>query len=178
LAEISSTRTGVADLKKKGFRTEFGAVYEHSPWVADAVFEKNAGIADGGTDADALIKCFESEFMAASRDLQLATLRAHPELACALDDREQLTTDSIAEQTGVGLDLCSEAEFAEFGRLNAAYSEKFGFPFIIAVKGRSRLQILNIFRMRLQNDAVLEFQSALYQVCRIARFRIEGILSD
>ena len=163
-------------VNKVGFRATFGSVYEHSPWVADAVFEKGTGTAPTYSGADALAGQFEKIFMDASRDQQLATLRAHPELACALDEREQLTAESMAEQSGAGLDLCSEAEFAEFGRLNAAYSEKFGFPFIIAVKGRSRLKILNIFRMRLQNDAVLEFQSALYQVCRIARFRIEGIL--
>ena len=165
-------------MNKSDFRIKFGSVYEHSPWVANAVFEKNADMSSGDTGADALIDNFEAAFMAASRDQQLATLRAHPELACALDERVQLTADSMAEQAGAGLDLCSEAEFAEFGRLNAAYSEKFGFPFIIAVKGRSRQKILNIFRMRLQNDAVLEFQSALHQVCWIARFRIEDILND
>lgn len=146
--------------------------------MAEAVFEKSAEVASGDTSAAELIDCFETVFMAASRDRQLATLRAHPELACALGQQEQLTADSIAEQAGAGLDECSEAEFAEFGRLNAAYSEKFDFPFIIAVKGRSRHQILNIFRLRLQNDAVLEFQSALYQVCRIAAFRIRDILND
>jgi OHCU decarboxylase len=165
-------------MNKARFRSKFGSVYEHSPWVADAVFEKSMDMAPGYTDAAALNNCFKSVFMASSRDQQLATLRAHPELACALDDRDQLTSDSAAEQSGAGLDQCSEAEFAEFGRLNAAYSEKFGFPFIIAVKGRSRQKILNLFRMRLQNDAVLEFQTALYQVCRIAQFRIEGILGD
>ena len=165
-------------MNKTGFQTKFGSVYEHSPWVAEAVFETTPGMASSDTSAADLIDCFESIFMGASRDQQLATLRAHPELACALDQREHLTADSVAEQAGAGLDLCSEAEFAEFGRLNAAYSEKFGFPFIIAVKGRSRLQILNIFRLRLKNDAVLEYQSALYQVCRIAASRIRDILND
>jgi OHCU decarboxylase len=162
-------------VNKVDFREKFGSVYEHSPWVADAVFNKNGKLA---TDTEVLIGSFKSVFMEASRDQQLATLRAHPQLACALDDRDHLTDNSVAEQSDAGLDLCSEVEFAEFGRLNAAYSEKFGFPFIIAVKGRSRLKILQIFRMRLQNDAVLEYKSALYQVCRIAQFRIEGILGD
>lgn len=165
-------------MNKTKFNDKFGSVFEHSTWVADAVFEKNGDMTDGDTDADKMLNCFVSEFMAASRDQQLTTLRAHPELACSVDERVYLTAESIIEQTGAGLDLCSEAEFAEFGRLNTAYREKFGFPFIIAVKGRSRLQILTIFRMRLKNDAVLEYQSALYQVCRIAKFRIEDLLSD
>jgi OHCU decarboxylase len=164
-------------MKKARFRDQFGSVFEHSAWVADAVFENNVEMTSSDPDADVLMKCFVSEFMAASRDLQLATLRSHPELACSLDDRTYLTTDSMLEQTGAGLDLCSETEFAEFGRLNTAYSEKFGFPFIIAVRGRGRQQILTIFKMRLQNDAVFEFQTALYQVCRIAKFRIADILN-
>jgi len=164
-------------MKQAGFLEKFGSVYEHSSWVAEAVFELSADMASADTDTSTVVASFESVFMAASRDQQLATLRAHPELACAVDQRDQLTLDSAAEQSDAGLDLCSEAEFAEFTRLNTAYSEKFGFPFIIAVKGRTRLKILNIFRMRLQNDAVLEFQTALFQVCRIAQFRIEAILN-
>ena len=164
-------------MKKSDFRDKFGSVFEHSAWVADAVFENNVDMTSADTDADLLLNCFVSAFMAASRDLQLATLRAHPQLACSLDEREYLTADSVLEQTGAGLDMCTEIEFAEFERLNADYSEKFGFPFIVAVKGRGRLQILNIFRLRLKNDAVLEFQSALYQVCQIAKFRIKDILN-
>jgi OHCU decarboxylase len=162
------------------FLSEFGSVYEHSPWVAEGVFEQAMDDCLDTTTlaADELIKRFESVFMAASRDRQMATLRAHPTLACALDEREQLTVDSISEQSGAGLDLCSAAEFAEFARLNTAYSEKFGFPFIIAVKGLDRQDILNAFRLRVQNDAGPEFTSALNQVCRIAGFRIKGMLND
>ena len=101
-------------MKKARFRDQFGSVFEHSAWVADAVFENNVEMTSSDPDADVLMKCFVSEFMAASRDLQLATLRSHPELACSLDDRTYLTTDSMLEQTGAGLDLCSETEFAEF----------------------------------------------------------------
>ena len=154
---------------------KFGAVYEHSPWVAESVFDKFAGSVPA--DADALGKQFKSAFLGAAPELQLATLRAHPQLACALADPAELTTDSANEQAGAGLDQCSEAELAEFGRLNSAYLEKFGYPFIVAVRGRDRYSILNLFRMRLQNDAVLEYQTALRQVCQIASFRIGDIIN-
>ena len=156
------------------FQTKFAAVFEHSPWVAEAVFK--AGVDDLLADADALSDRFKSVFIDSAPALQLATLKAHPQLVCGLAEPEELTSDSSHEQSAAGLDLCSEAEFAEFSRLNTAYSEKFGFPFIIAVRGRERLKILNLFRMRLKNDAVLEYQTALLQVCQIARFRIREIL--
>jgi OHCU decarboxylase len=88
-----------------------------------------------------------------------------------------LTSESVSEQSEAGLDQCSEAELAEFARLNTAYTEKFGYPFIIAVRGRKRLKILNLFRMRLKNDAVLEYQTALRQACRIAQIRIGDIVN-
>ena len=162
-------------MNKTTFLAKFSAVYEHSPWVAEAVFD---AVADSSTDeAESLSERFRSVFLEADPELQLATLRAHPQLVCALAEPVDLTMESVSEQTGAGLDQCSDAELAEFARLNAAYMEKFGFPFIIAVRGRDRYKILNLFRMRLQNDAVLEYQTALLQVCQIARFRIQDILN-
>ena len=162
------------------FVAQFGSVFEHSAWVAEDVFEQAKDYCLDITTlaAEDLVQRFETVFMAASRDRQLATLRAHPTLACALDEREQLTADSASEQSGAGLDLCSAEEFAEFNRLNTEYSETFGFPFIIAVKGFDRQGILNNFRARVQNDSTEEFGTALKQVCRIAQFRIEGELND
>ena len=162
------------------FSARFGSVYEHSAWVAEGVFEQAMDdCLDISTLAvDDLVQRFETVFIAAARDRQLATLRAHPTLACALDEREQLTADSASEQSGAGLDLCSAAEFAEFNRLNAEYSKTFGFPFIIAVKGFDRQGILNNFRARVQNGSAEEFGAALRQVCRIAQFRIEAELND
>lgn len=162
-------------MDKSTFQAKFGAVIEHSPWVAEAVYE--TGVEDLLTDAKRLSARFRSVFLAAAPDLQLATLRAHPQLVCGLADPVDLTSDSVSEQTGAGLDQCSDAEVAEFNRLNAAYIEKFGFPMIIAVRGRDRYKILSLFRMRLQNDAVLEYQTALRQVCQIARLRIVDILN-
>jgi len=167
-------------MDKSTFCEKLGSAYEHSPWVANAVFDAvvDEGLTVHDLDAVSLAGHFEKVFMSSTRDRQLAVLRAHPELACAQADLTQLTADSASEQVGAGLDQCSEVEFAEFARLNTAYREKFGYPCVIAVKGRSRSKILNIFRMRLQNDAVMEYQTAIRQVCRIAQFRIEDVLSD
>jgi len=170
----------VRDLDKESFISRFGSVYEHSSWVAEAVFEQATDdCLDPGTLAqDSLIVRFANVFMAASHDLQMATLQAHPQLACALDERKQLTADSKAEQSGAGLDSCSTDEFVEFARLNLAYVKKFGFPFIIAVKGRKRQEILDVFTERLHNDAEVEFAAAIGEVGQIARFRIEGMFPD
>ena len=162
-------------MNKTTFKKTFAAVFEHSAWVADEVYD--TGAEQLLEDPEGLCERFASVFMASAPKLQLATLRAHPQLVCALADPQELTADSVSEQAGAGLDQCNEAELAEFGRLNAAYSEKFGYPFIIAVKGRERHQILGLFRMRLKNDAVLEYQTALFQVCQIARFRIGDVLN-
>lgn len=162
-------------MNKTTFLAKFGAVYESSPWVAEAVFDRGSDSLPD--DAESLCDHFKSVFLESAPELQLATLRAHPQLVCALAEPVDLTEESVSEQTGAGLDQCSDAELAEFARLNAAYMEKFGFPFIVAVRGRDRYKILNLFRMRLQNDAVLEYQTALLQVCQIARFRILDILN-
>ena len=157
------------------FLAKFGAVVEHSPWVADAVFD--AGVGDALDDVEALGACFGLVFMNADPELQLATLQAHPQLTCALAAPQELTADSAIEQAGAGLDQCSAGELESFKQLNLAYRQKFGFPFIIAVKGRDRGEILVHFQQRINNDKCLEYQTALAQVCRIARFRIGDILN-
>lgn len=159
-------------MDKAAFMAKFRTVFEHSPWVAETVF---AGANEQTLDAEALVRRFETVFLESDPARQLATLRAHPQLACALVSPDQLTSDSMSEQSSAGLDQCSGEELAEFSRLNSDYIAKFGFPFIIAVKGRSRQEILEVFRQRLDNDPQLEFQTALQQTCRIARFRIMDI---
>lgn len=164
-------------LDKGSFLAKFGTVYERSPWVAEWVFEQmTEDCLDTTTlDSDTLASRFESVFLGASTQRQLDVLRAHPALACGRAEHNVLTTDSRQEQTGAGLDQCSEQEYSLFQEMNAMYFGKFGFPFIIAVKGRNRQQILAAFRERLNNPAETEFQTALHQVCRIARFRIGDI---
>ena len=161
-------------MDKATFRANFGAVYEHSPWLADEVFD--SGIDAILTDADALNARFESVFLASGKTQQLAVLQAHPQLACKRAERADLTPASLREQTGAGLDRCSETEFKQFIDMNEKYMNKNNFPFIIAVKGRNRQEILEAFKNRLDNDKSSEFQTAVGQVCQIAKFRIGEIL--
>ena len=162
-------------MDRSDFVTKFGAVFEHSAWVADAVYDNQD---DLPADAGRLAARFESVFLESDPSRQLATLRAHPQLVCALAAPGDLTNDSMSEQSGAGLDQCSASELAEFGQLNVDYSTKFGFPFIVAVKGRNRLDILKMFKERLKNDLQSEFRTALQQTCQIARFRIMDIIHD
>jgi len=164
-------------MDKAVFVTRFGEVYEHSPWVAEKVFETAAEqrLDLAPLSAGDLVERFESVFLAASKQQQLDVLRAHPALACAAAERSHLTAHSSNEQAGAGLDQCTEHEFALFQEMNAMYFGRFDFPFIIAVKGHHRQEILEIFRGRLLNSVDDEFQAALQQVCRIARIRIEAI---
>ena len=166
-------------LDKAAFVVRFGEVYEHSPWVAGEVFEAGGEERFDITTLSAgeLAVRFESVFLNASKQQQLDVLRAHPALAVAAAERGHLTAHSTSEQAGAGLDQCSESEFALFQEMNAMYFGRFDFPFIIAVKGRHRQEILDIFRGRLLNSVDEEFQAALQQVCRIARIRIDAIVN-
>ena len=113
---------------------------------------------------------------AATPDQKLKLLRAHPELVGKLAIANKLTSESQSEQAGAGLDQCTAEEFKKFQTLNADYSAKFGFPFIIAVKGLNRNEILTAFEMRIANDRSTEFETALNEVHKIARLRIQSLI--
>lgn len=154
-------------MNRDDFVKSFGAVYEASPWVAEAVWPPPHK-EDGGDLAAAMRAAVDS----APREKKLALIRAHPELAGRTAIAGEMAEASKREQSGAGLDRCTPEEFAEFQRLNAAYNDRFGFPFIIAVKGLDRQAILAAFRARLDNDPETEFQTALEQIHRIAGFRL------
>ncbi len=155
----------------------FGSVYEHSPWIAGQVFDsiQNDGRSSGQTlnEMDERFRCV---VLAADRVRQLALLNAHPQLACAPRDQEKLTADSQNEQSGAGLDQCTKEEFTAFSHLNRQYRERFGFPFIMAVSGYQRQDILKAFRARVANDKETEFAQAIGQVCRIGHLRLEKLI--
>lgn len=153
------------DIKAK-FVEIYGGIYEHSPWVAETAF--------GGGMGDLSIKMREV-VEAAGKDAQLKLLRAHPDLAGKLAKTGTLTAESTSEQAGAGLDDCSDAEFAEFTALNERYKAKFGFPYILAVKGRHRVEILENFRSRIDNSPEQEFREALDQVHQIAKLRLDAL---
>ena len=149
-------------MTRDAFLARYGGVYEHSPWVAEACWpppEDLAGAMRAVVDA-------------APRERKLALIRAHPELA----SRTKMAEVSVKEQAGVGLDQCTPDEFEAFQRLNAAYNARFGFPFIYAVKGATRAEILTAFEARLANDPETEFETAIAQIHRIAGFRLADLL--
>ena len=156
-------------MDKASFLARYGGIFEHSPWIAVQVWEQ--GLDSGGLQE--LHAAFSEVIRSANREQQLALLRAHPQLASAIASGEELTAESRGEQRGAGLDQCTTAEFKEFEYLNSTYSDRFGFPFIIAVKGLGRAQILESFRARLANTAEDEFAEALEQVIRIGKFRLQ-----
>jgi OHCU decarboxylase len=159
----------VAQLPKKRFLARYEDVFEHSPWIAEAVWDSNL---DQQATAQRLHEAFEHVILRATSEKQLALLKAHPDLAVSVPDQQKLTVASKAEQKSAGLNRCTPEEFEEFQRLNASYREKFGFPFIMAVRGFDPEQILDAFRARMDNARDEEFQTALEQVILIGKFRI------
>lgn len=160
-------------LDKAAFIRAFGGIYEHSAWVAAQAFDD--GLATEANAVGPLWSQFRAIIEDAGDAAQLALLRAHPDLAGKLAQSGALTTESTSEQAGAGLDECTPMEFAEFTQLNDTYKAKFGFPYILAVKGRHRVEILDNFRVRVNNDRATEFREALDQVHQIARLRLEAM---
>ena len=162
-----------ADLSEDDFMAKFSGIYEHSPWVAATLF--GAGL----SPQDSRLSIFAGRMAdivdAAGHDAQMGLLRAHPELAGKLAIAGGLTSESTAEQAGAGLDACSPSEFASFQEFNARYGASFGHPFIIAVRGLTRGDILAAFQARLVNDAATEFAAALAEVHKIARLRLADL---
>tara|TARA_R110002049_G_scaffold178021_1_gene345192 strand:- start:314 stop:850 length:537 start_codon:yes stop_codon:yes gene_type:complete len=150
----------------------YGDIYEHSPWVAEAAWHH--GLTEAHDTPDALAELMGLMLQQASSEQQIKVIQAHPDLAGKAAMAGELTQDSTSEQAGAGLDQCSPAEFARFEDLNAEYKEKFGFPFVIAVKGLDRHDILDAFEARLHNDAAAERQTAIEQIICIARFRLRA----
>jgi 2-oxo-4-hydroxy-4-carboxy-5-ureidoimidazoline decarboxylase len=160
-------------LDREAFLARFGGVYEHSPWIAAARFD--AGLDARHDTAEGLSEALAAIVEAAPEAARLALLRAHPDLAGRLAVAGALTASSAAEQAGAGLDRCTPEQFARFTALNAAYTARFGFPFIIAVRGLDRARILAAFETRAANDPATEFATALAQVHRIALLRLRQL---
>ena len=155
------------------FLDRFGGVYEHSPWIAELAWDN--GVSEVQDSVDGLGRMLAGVVDAASEQQQLDLIRAHPDLAGKAAVRGELTVESTSEQASAGIDQCSEEEFELFQRYNDAYNEKFGFPFVMAVKGSSRGAILAAFERRLDNDHATEFKTALDEIHKIARLRLDQI---
>lgn len=158
------------------FISRFGGVFEHSPFIAERAYD--AGLIGEPLTAAGVHAALCAQFRAASPEERLGVLRAHPDLAGRLAIAGELTEDSRKEQAGAGLDRLSPQEHARFTELNSAYTAKFGFPFIIAVTGLGRDDILAAFETRIDNDRETEFATACAQVEKIARIRLAHLLPE
>ncbi|QGY03416.1 2-oxo-4-hydroxy-4-carboxy-5-ureidoimidazoline decarboxylase [Methylobacterium mesophilicum SR1.6/6] len=161
------------DLSRDAFVTLLAEVYEHSPWVPEAAFDRGPFAARADLHA-----AMEAVVAGADRPRQLALLRAHPELAGRAAQQGELTAHSTREQAGSGLLSGPSPEVARLQALNRAYAERFGFPFIIAVRGLDRDAILARLEQRLGNPPETERDEALLQVGRIAGLRLEALVAD
>ncbi|WP_395826956.1 2-oxo-4-hydroxy-4-carboxy-5-ureidoimidazoline decarboxylase [Elstera sp.] len=168
--------TILADLNTapaESFIETLGGIFEHSPWVAEAVAP-----ARPFASLEALHTAMVAAVDAAGEAQKLALLTAHPDLAGKLARAGALTDASTAEQASAGLDRLSEEEFQRFTAFNIAYTEKFGFPFIIAVRENTKASILAAFGRRITNSREAEFSTALAEVAKIARLRLTNLLGD
>ncbi len=155
-----------------GFVDALGAIFERSPWIAERAWNRRPF----GT-ADDVMNAMLSVIESASDDEKIALIRAHPDLAGKAARAGTLTEHSTVEQAGVGLDRLSDEEFDRFHRLNDAYNSRFGFPFVVAVRGHTRETILAAFETRLKNDQPAEMAEALRNIGLIARFRLDQVLT-
>ena len=151
------------------FVATIGWVFEHSPWVAERAWERRPF-----PDLEHLHAAMTGEVEQATQDQQLALLRAHPDLGT----RVRMSAASEGEQSGAGLDRLRPDEFERLLQRNAAYREKFGFPFLYAVKGSNKYDILQALDQRLGAAPAEEFRQALNQVYRIALFRLQGAITE
>ncbi|MFT4172378.1 MAG: 2-oxo-4-hydroxy-4-carboxy-5-ureidoimidazoline decarboxylase [Rhodocyclaceae bacterium] len=163
----------LSGMDRDQFVAALDGVFEHSPWVAERAWAERPF-----TSTTALREALARAMWSASQDEQMRLVRAHPELAGRAAIRGELTAESTREQAGARLDACSPEEFARLQTLNAAYSAKFGFPFIMAVRGYDRTQIIERFDARLRNSPADEFREALGQIERIATLRLTDLVSE
>ncbi len=163
-----------SQMDRDTFVATYGGVFEHSPWIAERAFDLELGPAHD--TAGGLLNALARMFRSASEAERLGVLTAHPDLAGKLAAAKRLTAQSTSEQAGAGLDALTDAERAEFQRLNAAYLDRFGFPFIIAVRDHDKASIDAAFQRRLGHDRDTEFAEACRQVERIAMYRLRDLL--
>ena len=155
-------------LSENDFVDIFGNVFEKTNWIANKAFNLKPY-----KDFNELISALITIYELGSKEDFLKIFNAHPELAV----EKKLTEDSRMEQKGANLNRCNNEEFSEFQNLNYDYKKKFGFPFIIAVKGRNKNEILTNFRKRIKNEINFEFKEAKNQVKQIATFRLKEIIN-
>jgi OHCU decarboxylase len=163
-----------SQMDRAGFVASFGSIFEHSAWIAERAFDLELGPAHDS--ALGLHNALARMFRSATPAERLAVLTAHPDLAGKLAAAKRLTAESTAEQSSAALDALTDAERDRFQSLNAAYTAKHGFPFIIAVRDHDKASILAAFETRIGHDTATEFATACAQVERIAELRLKALL--
>ena len=151
------------------FVYKYGGIYEHSPWVAERVVAMHGKLDDIDQIRDLMAKVVDD----ASTEEKVRLIQNHPELVIKQQEQERLTPESRQEQKNAGLDSFSAKEVARFDILNKKYREKFGFPFVIAVWGKTQFEILTAFENRIKNDLETEFSNAMSEIHKIASMRLE-----
>ena len=165
------TLTEINSLDRAAFTAALGPLFEHSPWVAEETWPQRP-FRDGAQLQAALCATMRG----ATRERQLALIRAHPDLAGRLAQQKRLTAESTREQASAGLDGLTAEELAEFQRLNAAYLARFQFPFIVCARLSHKAAILAAMQARGGNSPEQEFQTALGEIEKIAQLRLNDLL--
>ncbi len=158
-------------LERDEFVRRYGGIYEHSAWVAEQGFTHACNASATSALANVLAEIVD----ATSHAQKLALIQAHPDLAGRAAISGELTGASTEEQAGAGIDQCSAEEFQRFQSLNERYKEKFGFPFVMAVRNSNRQEILAGFTARLANNTDTEFARAISEIHKIARLRLQAM---
>ena len=171
--DMTATLEQLNRVSKPEFVRVLGEVYENSPWVAERAFARRPF-----ANAGALFEAMAAAVASASEEEKLELVRSHPDLAGRAALADNLTDASRAEQGSLGLNQLSQAEYDRFEKLNEAYFEKFGFPFVICVRRQTRDALLNAFEHRLGNDPARELATALSEIDMIARLRLVQFVTD
>ncbi|MCZ0951452.1 MAG: 2-oxo-4-hydroxy-4-carboxy-5-ureidoimidazoline decarboxylase [Rhodospirillaceae bacterium] len=153
------------------FVERFGGVYENSRWVAERAAAAQVDMDNLDLVAEVMARCVDT----ASASRQLDLIRSHPELAGNAQTGRGLSKNSVDEQASAGLHRCTTEQREQFRSLNHRYRKKFGFPFVTAVRGQSRVEILKAFARRLENERVIEIDVALREIHKIARLRLRAM---
>jgi len=156
-------------LSQSEFIKVFANIFENARWIAEELYNQKPF-----NDFEELSSKILNIFETTTKEKQLKILNTHPDLANKTKI-SLLTPDSLKEQASAGLDQCTEEEFDEFKHLNAQNKKKFSFPFILAVKGKTRIEVLNNFRKRISSDPEIEFKEAVKQVKQIASMRLKEL---
>jgi 2-oxo-4-hydroxy-4-carboxy-5-ureidoimidazoline decarboxylase len=171
-AMSQKTLTGLNACSRDDFVTALANIFEYSPWIAE-----QAASARPFAGVTQLFAAMKAAVDNAAPELRLALIKAHPDLANKTQRAAGLTAESNAEQNSVGLDRLSEAEYEAFERVNSAYRDKFGFPYIVCVRRHAKDSILRDFERRLPNDVTTEVTTSIAEICRIAALRLDQLVA-